>query len=257
MLDKDFNIDACIFRSVELMELMETIPPEKKGKVIVWDESGIELSSRSWQSTVNKMMNFFLQTFRHRNIILLFTVPYTSFLDAQTRKLLHATFETRKIHTDKKAVEIKPKYLQYNSGLDKTYEHYLQREFNGRWQLVKKWLVPKPSKELIESYEEKKLKFTSQLNNEIKMELTKYSKTSSNPVEMIFSKPEHVEQNKLMEQDMSAEEISKTQGVPLRTVYNRWLVINKKRQLNGFEMIKTRKKKPILPQMMAKPLIHA
>lgn len=242
MLEEDFNVDSCIFRSFELMELMETIPPEKKGKVIIWDEAGIDLSSRSWQSKINQMMNFYLQTFRHRNIILLFTVPYTSFLDTQTRKLLHATFETVKIHNDKAQVELKPKYLQYNPALDKTYEHYLVRELKGRWSQCRRWMIPKPSKALIEAYEEKKLNFTSELYNKIKHDLKKqYNKDAIN-YDLLFKGNNDRQILECLQKRMSITETADYLGLYHSRVSERATAINKILHKNGYETVKIHRK---------------
>ena len=120
MLDKDFNIKRIIFKAEDLMDLINN-GNLKRGSVIIWDEAGIDLSNRNWQSNINKMLNFLLQTFRHKNFILILTVPYQDFLDASSRKLFHADIETVSIDKREKRVIVKPKLLQYNPGMKKWY----------------------------------------------------------------------------------------------------------------------------------------
>jgi len=171
MLDKDFNIKRIIFKAEDLMDLINN-GNLKRGSVIIWDEAGIDLSNRNWQSNINKMLNFLLQTFRHKNFILILTVPYQDFLDASSRKLFHADIETVSIDKREKRVIVKPKLLQYNPGMKKWYRKYLRvRKSEQRYKAIRRWGIPKPSDELIESYERKKNVFTKKLNNEIQQSI--------------------------------------------------------------------------------------
>lgn len=173
MVDPDFNVDRIIFTGRELMDLINS-GKLKSGSFILWDEAGIDLSSRNWQSLTNKMLNFVLQTFRHKNLILIFTTPYHDFLDVASRKLFHAEFETSSINKTKKTCRIKPKLLQYNADLKKWYKKYLKIVKGGVGKsTIRRWDVPKPSDELIRMYEEKKNKFTAVLNKDIESKLEK------------------------------------------------------------------------------------
>lgn len=170
-LDEDFNIDRIVFKAKDLMALINS-NTLTKGSVIVWDEAGIDLSNRNWQSTMNKVMNYLLQTFRHKNFILFFTVPYSDFVDATTRKLFHAEFTTIGINKRLKTCSIKPKMLQYNASLKKWYAKYLiVRIKDIGASKIKRWRVKKPTEELIKHYESKKQEFTSELNQEIQQTL--------------------------------------------------------------------------------------
>jgi hypothetical protein len=147
----------------------------RKGVVIVWDEAGIDLSNRNWYSITNKLLSFLLQTFRHKNFILIFTVPYEDFVDSATKKLFHAQFECVGINRSNNTVAVKPKFLQYNAEKKKWYRKYLKvsKAGNKKKTKIKRWNVPKPSDEFIKAYEEKKNYFTKLLNNEIEVSLNK------------------------------------------------------------------------------------
>lgn len=175
MTDKNFDVDRVVFTGRELMDLINN-GNLKKGSVIIWDEAGIDLSSRSWQSLTNKMINFLIQTFRHKNFILLFTTPYSSFVDKATRKLFHAEFRTVSIDYKKKTCKIKPQLIQYNSRMDKFYYKYLRIVTKKGVVPLVEWNVPSPSPELVKKYEAKKTAFTKQLNREIESQLNKDNK---------------------------------------------------------------------------------
>ena len=168
LLDDNFNIGRVVFSGTELMKLINS-NELKSGSVVIWDEAGVNLSNRNWQSGINKMMNLLLQTFRHRNIILIFTVPYQDFVDAATRKLFHGEFQTVSINKAKKTCMIKPKLMQYNANMKKMYYHYLIVKGPNGGGKIRRWNVPKPSSELIKSYEKKKTRFTDGLNASVEM----------------------------------------------------------------------------------------
>jgi hypothetical protein len=172
LLDPDFDSTRVVFKARELMKLINE-GNLKPGSVILWDEAGIDLSNRNWQSVTNKLLNALLQTFRHKNFILFFTVPYHDFIDSSTRKLFHADFQTQKINKNQEVVIIKPKLLQYNSNLGKWYRKYLKVSQNGSIVKVRKWAVPKPSDKLIQDYENRKNQFTHILNTDIDIQLLK------------------------------------------------------------------------------------
>jgi len=172
LIDPNFSVNNVIFKGRELMKLINE-GELKAGSVIIWDEAGIDLSNRNWQSVTNKMLNALLQTFRHRNFILFFTVPYHDFIDSSSKKLFHADFETQKINKGEQKVIIKPKLLQYNSNLSKWYRKYLKVSLKGSIVKIRRWKVPKPSDELIKEYEIKRKMFTKNLNKDIDKQLLK------------------------------------------------------------------------------------
>jgi hypothetical protein len=121
---------------------------------------------------MNKLINFLITTFRHKNFILIFTSPYTDFIDTATLKLFHANFETSTINRTDNTCTLKPKLLQYNQSMRKWYRKYLKVIIPGSGMVkIKRWCLPKPSEELIKAYENKKKEFTSALNKEIEDKL--------------------------------------------------------------------------------------
>lgn len=173
MLDSEFNIDRVVFRAKDLLRLVNS-GTLKKGSVILWDEPAIDLSNRAWQSTMNKVINYLMQTFRHKCFILLFASPYTDFVDAGTRKLFHAEFQMVSIDFAKKTAKVKPQLIQYNSRMRKFYFKYLRVATQKEGVVpVVEWNVPAPSQTLIDAYELKKTQFTTNLNLELERTLNK------------------------------------------------------------------------------------
>jgi len=169
-LDSNFTIDNCVFSGLELMNLIngKTL---KSGSVVVFEEIGVEMSNKNWQSVTNKMINYLFQTFRHRNFILIMNSPFMDFVDASTRKLFHAEFQTIGIDFKKKQAKLKPQLIQYNSRMQKFYYKRLKVITTDGAVPIDVWRVDKPSSALLKEYELKKKNYTDRLNIKITEEL--------------------------------------------------------------------------------------
>ena len=141
------------------------------GSAIIWDEFGVAANSRAWQSIDNKIINFLLQTFRHRCFILLFTAPYFDFVDSAAQKLFHAEFICKGINYTEQTGQVKPFLLQYNSHKKKTYRKFLRFRSERGIGKLKLWNVKIPSEKLRKEYEEIKNSFTIDLNKELQRDL--------------------------------------------------------------------------------------
>lgn len=131
----------------------------KRGSMCMFDEAGVGLSSRDWYTESNKVVNYVLQTFRHFNIGVIFTVPDLSFIDVQARKLFHTYLECLKIDYEKNLAIIKPMDMQNNPRIGEIYFKYPM--FHGV-KITRFW-VSKPPKEFIKRYEPLKVELSDQL----------------------------------------------------------------------------------------------
>jgi len=144
---------------------------KKKYKVVIFDEAQTSTNRRDWQSKVNKYLNHLLSTYRHQNIITLFTSPYEDFLDSAALKLFHVKFECKGWSKKTKKSRITPKIYQYNAQRSKMYEHPLYVIRDGGTYPLRNWSVDCPPKEVTDLYEIEKFKFTNALNQKITQEL--------------------------------------------------------------------------------------
>lgn len=203
-----FTIDHVVFTLRDLMELINS-KTLKKGSKIVFDEPQVSIGAREFQSQANKVFNYLLSTFRHRNLTLFFCTPFETLLDKSTRRLFHAKFETQSINRKEKTCRIKPRFLEYADFKTEPYRKQLivfsQNENGMRIsQKLSHWDVPKPSKKLIDLYEKKKLDFTDNLNRNISEKLNALDKsgksmTSTQEEEKKDRKPLTDKQRRVME----------------------------------------------------------
>lgn len=222
MVDSTFNPERIITTMKDLMTLINS-GKLKEGSAILWDEAGIDISNKAWQSLPNKMINFLMQTFRHQRFILIFTSPYLDFIDAGTRKLFHAEFIMSKIDYAEQKAKIKPYLIQYNARQRKFYYKYLRVKGLVGVAPVRIWSVPKPAQWLVDSYEEIKSKFTTNLNKEIEDQLNKFEEKKESKKEKEEEKKEltqiqeHVLQ--LMAQYDDKEKVANELGLNPRTIW--------------------------------------
>lgn len=139
----------------------------KKGDIIIFDEAGVGMSSRDWNTVSNKLFGAVLQTFRNMNIGCIFTTPDLGFIDIQARKLIHNYLETRRIDRHEKIAHLSPYIIQHNSKQNKTYIKNPRIKSGGQKVRVTDIPVPMPPPELVKQYEEKKLEYTTELNKRV------------------------------------------------------------------------------------------
>jgi hypothetical protein len=80
-------------------EFLQAIDDSRKGDSLVWDEMGVSMSARKWQSLSNILTGETLQTYRVNKLNVWFVVPDMSFIDVQARKLMTLFREVKRYNT--------------------------------------------------------------------------------------------------------------------------------------------------------------
>ncbi len=181
-LDPDFDsVEQVAFKFSALMRIINKFNNggdddpndlhKKKIKICVFDEAQTDINRRDWQKKTNRFLLHLLSTFRHQNIIVLFTTPYEDYVDSAALKLFHAKFECKGWNKKTRRSRMRPKILQYNPRQKKFYEHSLfVIRGRGTTKLIN-WDIPAPPKHIIEPYEQAKFAFTNALNAKIYREM--------------------------------------------------------------------------------------
>lgn len=213
-LDKDFNIDRVVFTGLELMKLINS-DKLSKGSVIVFEEVGVEMNNRNWASVTNKMLNYLIQTFRHRCFVLIMNSPYMDFVDSATRKLFHAEMQTVGINFKTNECRLKPQLIQYNSRMSKFYYKRLRVIKQEGVIPISIWNVKKPSKEMIKAYESKKRQYTDKLNTKIMNELQELKEKSEGKPKLTQIQQDTVD---MLKDGLTVDQIAITRDRTKRTV---------------------------------------
>lgn len=171
LLDPNFTPSNVIYTPIQFMNLINS-GKLKKGAVIIFDEAGVGINARKWQSVGNNLIQFVLQTFRNDNYIVFFTAPDFSFIDGASRKLFHAQFETKDIVFSRSVCNLKPFMIQINQRKGTMYYKYLIATIPNIGEVkVNNLEVALPSKDLVNAYETMKNYYTRKLKDKVQKKL--------------------------------------------------------------------------------------
>ena len=165
IIDPNFNAGRIVFEPNKFLQLVKG-SGLKAGSVIVLDESGVGMNNRNWFSAYNKIMNFILQTFRYKGIIVIFTLPDLSFLDSSARKLLHCYMRPKRIDFKRKRCILEVKLLQTDPTgrrKDRVYMKFPRPIIDGEVRKLKEIAIGLPTKTLLDKYEKKKRDYAEAL----------------------------------------------------------------------------------------------
>ena len=169
LIDPEFTIRNVVFNPEQFLALLNS-GKLKRGSVVVFDEAGVGIPAREWFSLQNKLLGYVLQTFRHENIAVIFTLPNISFLDIQARRLFHAIIETHGINFKTGYSRTKIFIIKHNPLIEKDFRVYPRIDDGGRKKIC--WYnIPHPPKPLTRAYERIKKKFAVGLRVDVERQL--------------------------------------------------------------------------------------
>ncbi|MHB1708764.1 MAG: hypothetical protein ACYCT2_04730 [Thermoplasmataceae archaeon] len=91
-VDPGFSVDRIVFTVKEFLDLVNSGLP--KGSAIVFDDAGLGINARLWQEMGARVFGMLTQGFRYKQILTFITVPDETFIERQSRKLVHIRFES-------------------------------------------------------------------------------------------------------------------------------------------------------------------
>ena len=153
LIDDSFGIDRVVFTKEAFLDLVNADLP--RGSVVVWDEAGLGLPAREWQSVMNRAVGYILQTFRFKNYVLLLTVPSQMMLDSQARALFHVLLECQGVQIGPDVVLAKP-FLVSHGRDGKPYEKYPVLLFENGPMQMRGIPFTRSTPALLEAYEAKR-----------------------------------------------------------------------------------------------------
>ena len=164
LLDPTFTLDRLVFHGEDFLRLLNSELP--KGAVIIWDEASTGLDARNFMMLLNKLLDNVLVTMRHRNIILMISVPSTFFVDKRARELMDGCIDMRWIDRKKKKSVGKFYVYRHYHAWGKTYLKTPVAMIKGEPRELGYLRFSLPSEPLRQAYEKKKNAFTMNLNRE-------------------------------------------------------------------------------------------
>lgn len=171
MLDPTFHIGRVCFGFEDIIKLVRK-GELKPGRVVIYEEAGIEGDSAKWYTAQNQGMGYLMQVCRDEQYVLLINTPYLDLFLKKGRKFIKGYFECLNIDFEKEVTRVKPMVLQYNEWMGKIYKKYLRVRIKGKGiERLTIWNVPKAPAELRKQYEDKKKAFKDELYIQIQQQL--------------------------------------------------------------------------------------
>lgn len=164
-VDPNFSVDRIVFTTKDFIHLVNSNLP--KGSYVIYDDAGLGIPAREWQSTSSKVFGLLFQGFRYKNLISAITVPDTSFIERQSRVLMHIMFESTGKHGIMKPFF--PFHLVRGDDMLSWKHPLIFRQ--GRKIKVTTQLFKLASPELLKAYEEKKQAYMEERNRKFEDDL--------------------------------------------------------------------------------------
>jgi len=162
---KQFPIENCCFSLGQAAKRLDS-GGLMKGEFLMLEEAGANLGSLDFQSRLQKLFTYILQSFRSMNVGLILTLPVLTMLNKQARQLIHFNFTTSGINYETNTSKVKPYFHQLNQKTGKSYWKFPRTRVKGSKKKIQAFNYPIPPKELIDAYEIKKTKFVSDITKE-------------------------------------------------------------------------------------------
>ena len=156
--NKPFPVDNICFGVLQVMELISS-GNLKRGEVIIFEEAGANLGNLDFQNKISKMFTYVLQSFRSMNVAIFFNLPYFSMLNKSARMLMHYKSESGGVDHQRNINKCKFFLHQINQSSGKIYAKTPKVKYNDKIRKIKKFAYKKPSKYLIDAYEDKKASY--------------------------------------------------------------------------------------------------
>jgi hypothetical protein len=217
MVDPTFNINRVVFRVEDFIKLLNT-GNLVKGNAIIFDEAGVNMNSREWYSVQNKCISYLLQTFRHRNLAVIFTTPNLSYIDKAVRGLFHCYIETQRI--DRRENKVVAKIYRIKILRDgKILFPYPKAKRFGTDRTVAKnnFRINLPEPALITSYEKKADEFKEYLSRDLELTLQKSKNGAGRPMKITETETNYIKwlRQRGESQDQIAKKVFEKYGIKI------------------------------------------
>lgn len=167
-VDPTFDADRVFFDPSDLVEAFKD-DELGEGSMVMLDEAGVGLGSRSWYEKEQVLLNQTLQTVRDENMGVLYTLPRLSELDSMTVGRLHSLLAMEEKHPEEGWASVSWKNIEVTrEDTDgKVYKKYPRMRVDGRKHRITSIAVKKPPADLTEAYEQRKAEFKESLYDEV------------------------------------------------------------------------------------------
>jgi len=158
------------FIAFDLDDFIEIIESAEKGDVILFDEIGVAGDSRSWQNKRNKYLVYINETFRFRNLAVIYTTPSFGNVDKRIRQLFHTYSKSLMIDYFDNVAYMTFEKVVVDEWTGDIFKRPVKVFLNGELRTVTYLGFSLPPEKIMRAYERKKERFFKELMEKIKGE---------------------------------------------------------------------------------------
>jgi len=232
LINPDFELEGNFyFKAGQMMREIRDYYKQnnpKKGKLWLMDELGIDGNNLKFMDAVNKGLNAFFQTSRHRRYHFLGTLPFMSMLSKGVRKLMTSVGDTNGWDKTTQLTNVAFRAMEYNDAYDKFYKKRIYVIGNEGLKPCNELRLPAPPKKILKEYESMKKEFTGDLFGEIADEIDAFEEKKMAKRYGKEATPKQKEVAELLERGRTPAEIAVIKGIALNTVYVDMRLLKKK-----------------------------
>jgi len=172
-VDESFTVERIAFKPLEFFEIARDV---EMGQGIMFEEAGIGLHVREWQSITNIIFSKLTQVYRFLNVFVVFTVPDITYIDSHARNEMKAILECVKKDLEREVVIGHWWTVMRNRVFGYTRIEKLKIYDNGDSYEIDPVEFPRPPKGLWAEYTRKVRKVKKNIIDELYEELEKIEK---------------------------------------------------------------------------------
>lgn len=164
LLDPGFSADKVAFRVDSLLERINEEHPT--GDFTIADEAGVSMNAKTWWESDQIQMGNILETWRHQNRGLIFTLPIFKKLQKDARGLIDVLLTAYGINRRSGTSTWRFQLVETNNVSGEIYRPYprLPDPETGRVKKYETLDLTRPSENLRQAYQERKEAFTDEIN---------------------------------------------------------------------------------------------
>ncbi len=169
MIDPSFVKTPRVVFNVK--DFLKVLNDAKKGQCVIFDEAGVGVPARDWQSQQNKIMSIISQILRFKNICIIFTTPSMRFIDINVRSMLNSVVKMKAIDFEHNVSYSKYNVIKVIDDGRITNQDFIFYGPNEEREIIDPFIVPRPPEALNKWYDNLSMEFKNKTIRELMLEL--------------------------------------------------------------------------------------
>lgn len=166
LLDPEFHAEKVAFRPEYLLRRINEDHP--MGDVTIADEAGVSMNAKTWWESDQIQIGNILETWRHQNRMMIFTLPVFKKLQKDARGLMNVLLTAYGIDRQESMSRWRFRLVETNNETGEIYKPYprLPHPVTGQEVMYRTIDLGLPTEAIRSSYQERKEAYTDELNQQ-------------------------------------------------------------------------------------------